>query len=169
MACCGDIPTIETLAAVDIIRDFIPDLKIRVINVVDLMTLEPREEHPHGLSDYEFDTLFTTDKPVIFAYHGYPWLIHRLTYRRTNHDNIHVRGYKEEGTTTTPFDMLVRNNLDRYDLVADVVHRVPKLGYMAAYTRQFVRDKLIEHKQYITKHGEDMPDIRNWKWKPRKQ
>jgi xylulose-5-phosphate/fructose-6-phosphate phosphoketolase len=168
MACCGDTPTIETLAAVDVIRDFIPDFKIRVINVVDLMTLQPKEEHPHGLSDYEFDTLFTTDKPVIFAYHGYPWLIHRLTYRRTNHDNIHVRGYKEEGTTTTPFDMLVRNNLDRYDLVADVVHRVPKLGYIAAYTRQFVRDKLIEHKQYIVKHGEDMPEIRNWKWKPRK-
>ena len=168
MACCGDIPTLETLAAVDIIRDFIPDLKIRVINVIDLMTLQPKEEHPHGLSDYEFDTLFTTDKPVIFAYHGYPWLIHRLTYRRTNHHNIHVRGYKEEGTTTTPFDMLVRNDLDRYDLVADVVHRVPKLGYMAAYTRQFVRDKLIEHKQYIVKHGEDMPDISNWKWKQSK-
>ena len=168
MACCGDIPTLETLAAVDIIRDFIPDLKIRVINVIDLMTLQPKEEHPHGLSDYEFDTLFTTDKPVIFAYHGYPWLIHRLTYSRTNHHNIHVRGYKEEGTTTTPFDMLVRNNLDRYDLVADVVHRVPKLGYMAAYTRQFVRDKLIEHKQYIVKHGEDMPDISNWKWKQNK-
>ena len=168
MVCCGDIPTLETLAAVDIIRDFIPDLKIRVINVIDLMTLQPKEEHPHGLSDYEFDTLFTTDKPVIFAYHGYPWLIHRLTYRRTNHHNIHVRGYKEEGTTTTPFDMLVRNNLDRYDLVADVVHRVPKLGYMAAYTRQFVRDKLIEHKQYIVKHGEDMPDISNWKWKQSK-
>jgi xylulose-5-phosphate/fructose-6-phosphate phosphoketolase len=167
MACCGDIPTLETLAAVDIIRDLIPELKVRVINVVDLMTLEPKEEHPHGLSDYEFDTLFTTDKPIIFAYHGYPWLIHRLTYRRTNHNNLHVRGYKEEGTTTTPFDMLVRNNLDRYDLVADVVHRVPKLGYMAAYTRQFVRDKLIDHKQYIVKYGEDMPEIRNWKWKQR--
>ncbi len=169
MACCGDIPTIEMLAAVSILRDFIPDLKMRVVNVVDLMTLQPKEEHPHGLSDYEFDTLFTTDKPVIFAYHGYPWLIHRLIYRRTNHNNIHVRGYKEEGTTTTPFDMLVRNNLDRYDLVADVVNRVPKLGYMAAYTRQFVRDKLIEHKQYIVKHGEDMPDIRDWKWKQKKR
>ena len=165
MACCGDIPTLETLAAVDIIRELMPELKVRVINVVDLMTLEPKEEHPHGLSDYEFDTLFTTDKPIIFAYHGYPWLIHRLTYRRTNHKNLHVRGYKEEGTTTTPFDMLVRNNLDRYDLVADVVHRVGKLGYMAAYTRQFVRDKLIEHKQYIVKYGEDMPEIRDWKWK----
>jgi xylulose-5-phosphate/fructose-6-phosphate phosphoketolase len=169
MACCGDIPTLETLAAVDIIRDLIPELKVRVINVVDLMTLQPKELHPHGLSDYEFDTLFTTDKPVIFAYHGYPWLIHRLTYRRTNHDNLHVRGYIEEGTTTTPFDMLVRNNLDRYNLVADVVHRVPKLGYMAAYTRQFVRDKLIDHKQYIVKYGEDMPEIRNWKWKHRKR
>jgi xylulose-5-phosphate/fructose-6-phosphate phosphoketolase len=169
MACCGDIPTLETLAAVDIIRDLIPELKVRVINVVDLMTLQPKELHPHGLSDYEFDTLFTTDKPVIFAYHGYPWLIHRLTYRRTNHDNLHVRGYIEEGTTTTPFDMLVRNNLDRYNLVADVVHRVPKLGYMAAYTRQFVRDKLIDHKQYIVKYGEDMPEIRNWKWKQRKR
>jgi xylulose-5-phosphate/fructose-6-phosphate phosphoketolase len=167
MACCGDIPTLETLAAVDIIRDLMPELRVRVINVVDLMTLEPKEEHPHGLSDYEFDTLFTTDRPVIFAYHGYPWLIHRLTYRRTNHHNLHVRGYKEEGTTTTPFDMLVRNNLDRYDLVADVVHRVPKLGYMAAYTKQFVRDKLIEHRQYIIKHGEDMPEIQNWKWKQR--
>jgi len=169
MACCGDVPTLETLAAVDIIRDLIPELKVRVINVVDLMTLQPKELHPHGLSDYEFDTLFTTDKPVIFAYHGYPWLIHRLTYRRTNHDNLHVRGYIEEGTTTTPFDMLVRNNLDRYNLVADVVHRVPKLGYMAAYTRQFVRDKLIDHKQYIVKYGEDMPEIRNWKWKQRKR
>jgi xylulose-5-phosphate/fructose-6-phosphate phosphoketolase len=167
MACCGDIPTLETLAAVDIIRDLMPDLKVRVVNVVDLMTLEPKEEHPHGLSDYEFDTLFTTDKPVIFAYHGYPLLIHRLTYRRTNHDNIHVRGYKEEGTTTTPFDMLVRNNLDRYSLVADVVHRVPKLDPMAAHIRQFVRDKLIDHREYIVKYGEDMPEIRDWKWKVR--
>ncbi|MBN2019638.1 MAG: phosphoketolase family protein [Sedimentisphaerales bacterium] len=165
MACCGDIPTLETLAAVDILRELIPELKVRVVNVVDLMTLQPKEEHPHGLSNYEFDTLFTPDKPVIFAYHGYPLLIHRMTYRRTNHDNIHVRGYKEEGTTTTPFDMLVRNNLDRYDLVADVVHRVPKLGYMAAYTRQFVRDKLIDHRQYIVKYGEDMPEIRDWIWR----
>jgi xylulose-5-phosphate/fructose-6-phosphate phosphoketolase len=168
MACCGDIPTLETLAAVDIIRELIPDLKVRVVNVIDLMTLEPKEEHPHGLSDYEFDTLFTTDKPVIFAYHGYPLLIHRLTYRRTNHDNIHVRGYKEEGTTTTPFDMLVRNNLDRYSLVADVAHRVKKLDPMAAHIRQFVRDKLIDHREYIVKYGEDMPEIRDWKWKLRK-
>jgi len=169
MACCGDVPTVETLAAVEILRDLVPDLKIRVINVVDLMTLQPKEEHPHGLSDYDFDTLFTTNKPIIFAYHGYPWLIHRLTYRRTNHKNLHVRGYKEEGTTTTPFDMLVRNDLDRFDLVSDVINRVPKLGYLAAYTKQFVRDKLIEHKEYIGKYGQDMPDIRNWKWKSEKK
>jgi xylulose-5-phosphate/fructose-6-phosphate phosphoketolase len=165
MACCGDVPTLETLAAVDILRDHAPDLKVRVINVVDLMTLQPKEEHPHGLSGWEFDTLFTTDKPIIFAYHGYPWLIHRLTYRRTNHKNLHVRGYKEEGTTTTPFDMVVLNDLDRFHLVADVIDRVPKLGYLAAYTKQFVRDRLIEHKEYITKYGQDMPEIREWTWK----
>ena len=165
LACAGDVPTIETLAAVELLREHAPDLKIRVINVVDLMTLQPKEEHPHGLSNAEFDALFTTDKPIIFAYHGYPWLIHRLTYRRTNHKNLHVRGYKEEGTTTTPFDMLVRNNLSRFDLVADIVDRVSKLGYTAAYTKQFVRDKLIEHKHYITKYGQDMPEIRNWTWK----
>jgi xylulose-5-phosphate/fructose-6-phosphate phosphoketolase len=165
MACCGDVPTLETLAAVDILRGQAPDLKVRVINVVDLMTLQPKEEHPHGLSGWEFDTLFTTDKPIIFAYHGYPWLIHRLTYRRTNHKNLHVRGYKEEGTTTTPFDMAVLNDLDRFHLVADVIDRVPKLGYMAAYTKQFVRDKLIDHKEYIRKYGQDMPEIREWTWK----
>jgi xylulose-5-phosphate/fructose-6-phosphate phosphoketolase len=165
MACCGDVPTIETLAAVDLLRDYAPDLKIRVVNVVDLMTLQPHEEHPHGLSNYEFDTLFTTDKPIIFAFHGYPYLIHRLTYRRTNHHNLHVRGYKEEGTTTTPFDMLVRNDLDRYHLVRDVVDRVPKLGYLAAYVRQAVRDKLIDHTHYIDEHGEDMPEILSWTWK----
>jgi xylulose-5-phosphate/fructose-6-phosphate phosphoketolase len=165
MACCGDAPTLETLAAVDILRQQVPDLKVRVINVVDLMTLQPREEHPHGLSDWDFDALFTTDKPIIFAYHGYPWLIHRLTYRRTNHKNLHVRGYKEEGTTTTPFDMVVLNDLDRFHLVADVINRVPKLGYMAAYTKQFVRDKLIDHKECIRKHGQDMPEIREWTWK----
>jgi xylulose-5-phosphate/fructose-6-phosphate phosphoketolase len=165
MACAGDVPTIETLAAVDFLRQHIPDLKIRVINVVDLMTLQPKEEHPHGLSTWEFDNLFTTDKPIIFAYHGYPWLIHRLTYRRTNHGNLHVRGYKEEGTTTTPFDMVVRNDLDRYDLASDVIDRVSKLGYLAAYAKQAIRDKLIGHKEYITLHGEDMPEIREWTWK----
>jgi xylulose-5-phosphate/fructose-6-phosphate phosphoketolase len=165
MACCGDVPTLETLAAVDILREQAPDLKVRVVNVVDLMTLQPREEHPHGLSNWDFDALFTTDKPIIFVYHGYPWLIHRLTYRRTNHKNLHVRGYKEEGTTTTPFDMAVLNDLDRFHLVADVINRVPKLGYMAAYTKQFVRDKLIDHKEYIRKYGQDMPEIREWTWK----
>jgi xylulose-5-phosphate/fructose-6-phosphate phosphoketolase len=165
MACCGDVPTIETLAAVEMLQDFWPELRIRVINVVDLMTLQPREEHPHGLSNYEFDTLFTTDKPIIFAFHGYPYLIHRLTYRRTNHKNLHVRGYKEEGTTTTPFDMLVLNDLDRFHLVQDVIDRVPKLGCMAAYVRQAVRDKLIDHTYYISRHGEDMPEIQNWTWK----
>jgi xylulose-5-phosphate/fructose-6-phosphate phosphoketolase len=164
MACAGDVPTLETLAAVDLLRQHVPDLKVRVINVVDLMTLQPREEHPHGLPDREFDVLFTTDKPIIFAYHGYPWLIHRLTYRRTNHHNLHVRGYKEEGTTTTPFDMAVLNDLDRFHLVGDVIDRVPRLGHLAAYTRQLVRDRLIDHHRYIREYGEDMPEIRNWKW-----
>jgi xylulose-5-phosphate/fructose-6-phosphate phosphoketolase len=164
MACCGDAPTMETLAAVDLLRDYAPDLKIRVINVVDLMKLQPPSEHPHGLSDKAFDTLFTTDKPIIFAFHGYPWLIHRLTYRRTNHDNLHVRGYKEEGTTTTPFDMVVLNDLDRFHLVEDVIDRVPKLGTRAAYAKQTIRDKLIEHKQYIAQHGEDLPEVRHWQW-----
>ncbi len=164
MACAGDVPTIETLAAADLLRQHLPELKVRVINVIDLMTLQPQEEHPHGLPDKDFDTLFTPDKPIIFAYHGYPWLIHRLTYRRTNHDNLHVRGYKEEGTTTTPFDMVVRNDLDRFHLVADVIDRVPKLRHLAAYAKQIVRDKLIEHREYITTYGEDMPEIRNWQW-----
>lgn len=164
MACAGDTPTLETLAAVDILRQKFPELKVRVVNVVDLMTLQPETEHPHGISDREFDTLFTTDKPIVFAYHGYPWLIHRLTYRRTNHQNLHVRGYKEEGTTTTPFDMVVKNDLDRFHLVQDVIDRVPKLGYAAAYAKQELRDKLIEHHHYVTKYGIDMPEIRNWKW-----
>ena len=164
MACCGDVPTLETLAAVDILRRHAPGLKVRVINVVDLMKLQPREEHPHGLTDFEFDTLFTTDKPIIFAYHGYPWLIHRLTYRRRGHGNMHVRGYKEEGTTTTPFDMLVLNDSDRFHLVEDVVNRVPALGARAAYARQAVRDRLIEHRHYIRQYGIDIPEIRDWTW-----
>ncbi len=164
LACCGDVPTLEILAAVEILRTHLPELKIRVINVIDLMRLQPPEEHPNGLSDTEFDILFTTDKPVIFAYHGYPWLIHRLTYRRTNHGNLHVRGYKEEGTTTTPFDMAVRNDLDRYHLVEDVIDRVPGLGYRAAYLRQLAGEKLIQHKAYIARHGDDMPEVRDWKW-----
>ena len=164
MACAGDVPTLETLAAVDLLRRLVPTLKIRVVNVVDLMTLQPREEHPHGLSNKDFDALFTTDKPIIFAYHGYPWLIHRLTYRRTNHGNLHVRGYKEEGTTTTPFDMVVLNDLDRFHLAGDVIDRVPKLGYLAAYAKQELRDKLIEHREYIVEHGEDLPEIRGWSW-----
>jgi xylulose-5-phosphate/fructose-6-phosphate phosphoketolase len=165
MACAGDVPTLETLAAVDLLRTLAPDLKIRVINVVDLMTLQPREEHPAGLSGKEFDTLFTTNKSIIFAYHGYPTLIHRLSYRRTNHANLHVRGYKEEGTTTTPFDMVVRNDLDRFHLVSDVVDRVAKLAPVAAYIQQFIRDKLVEHKEHISVHGEDLPEIRDWTWK----
>ncbi len=164
MACAGDVPTLETLAAVDILRRDYPELKVRVVNVVDLMTLQPSSEHPHGLSDRDFDALFTKDKHVIFAFHGYPWLIHRLTYRRTNHSNIHVRGYKEEGTTTTPFDMVVMNDLDRFHLVGDVLDRVPKLISVAAYGKQALRDKLIDHREYITKHGDDMPEIRDWKW-----
>jgi xylulose-5-phosphate/fructose-6-phosphate phosphoketolase len=164
MACCGDVPTLETLAAVELLWTHFPDLKVRVINVVNLMKLQPQREHPHGLSDKEFDVLFTTDKPIIFAYHGYPLLIHRLTYRRTNHHNLHVRGYKEEGTTTTPFDMVVLNDLDRFHLVSDVIDRVPGLGARAAYAQQAIREKLIEHKQYVAKYGEDMPAIRDWVW-----
>ena len=164
MACCGDVPTLETLAAVSIMREHLPDLKIRVVNVVDLMKLQPQIEHPHGLSDIEFDEIFTKDKPIIFAFHGYPTLIHRLTYRRTNHDNIHVRGYKEEGTITTPFDMTVLNDLDRFHLVMDTIDRVPQSGEKGIYLKQQLMDKLIEHKQYINKHGQDMPEIRNWKW-----
>ncbi|MGB3390413.1 MAG: phosphoketolase family protein [Pseudaminobacter sp.] len=164
MACCGDVPTLETLAAVDLIRQHSPDLKVRVVNVVDLMTLQPKTEHPHGLSDVDFDELFTRDKPVIFAYHGYPWLIHRLAYKRTNHDNMHVRGFKEEGSTTTPFDMVVRNDLDRFHLVSDVIDRVPKLGAAAAYAKQTMRDRLTEHYHYIREHGADMPMVADWRW-----
>jgi xylulose-5-phosphate/fructose-6-phosphate phosphoketolase len=165
MAAAGDVPTLETLAAISILRKAVPDLKIRMINVVDLMRLQPTTEHPHGLNDKEFDMLFTRDKPVIFAYHGYPWLIHRLTYRRANHDNMHVRGYKEEGTITTPFDMTVLNEMDRFHLAMDAIERLPQLGGKAAYVMQACRDKLIEHGQYIRKYGEDMPEIRNWTWK----
>jgi xylulose-5-phosphate/fructose-6-phosphate phosphoketolase len=164
MACAGDVPTLETLAAVSLLRQELPDLKIRVVNVVDLMTLEPSSEHPHGLSDRDFDSIFTTDKPVVFAFHGYPSLIHRLTYRRTNHPNLHVRGYKEEGTTTTPFDMTVMNDLDRYHLAGDVIDRVPRLRNVAAHVKQHLRDKLIEHKLYIARYGDDMPEIRDWTW-----
>ena len=164
MACAGDVPTLETLAAVDLLRQHFPDLKIRVINVVDLMAIQPPTEHPHGLSDLDFDSLFTVDKPVIFAYHGYPWLIHRLTYRRHNHDNLHVRGYKEEGTTTTPFDMTVLNDLDRFHLAGDVVDRVPRLQSIGGHFKQLLRNKLLEHKEYIQEHGDDMPEIRDWTW-----
>ena len=164
MACCGDVPTMETLAAVSLIGTYLPELSVRVVNVVDLKKLQPTSEHPNGLSDKDFDALFTTEKPIIFAFHGYPWLIHRLTYRRTNHKNLHVRGYKEEGSTTTPFDMAVMNDLDRFHLVADVIDRIPLHGSQADYAKQALRDKRIEHKQYIAKYGEDMPEIREWKW-----
>ncbi len=164
MACCGDVPTMETLAAVSLLRKYLPDVKVRVVNVVDLMKLQPSAEHPNGLSDKDFDALFTIDKPIIFAFHGYPWLIHRLTYRRANHQNLHVRGYKEEGTTTTPFDMAVMNDLDRFHLVNDVIDRIPLRGSQADYAKQALRDKRIEHKQYIAEYGEDMPEISQWKW-----
>ncbi len=164
LACAGDVPTLEALAAVSILRKHRPELRIRLVNVVDLMVLQPHTEHPHGMNDVDFDELFTTDKPVIFAFHGYPWLIHRLTYRRAGHNNIHVRGYVEEGTTTTPFDMCVRNRVDRFHLVQDVIDRVPSLGYHAAHLKQTVRDQLMEHTRYICEHGEDMPEIANWTW-----
>jgi xylulose-5-phosphate/fructose-6-phosphate phosphoketolase len=164
MACCGDAPTLETLAAVDLLRRYLPELRIRVINVVDLMVLQPESEHPHGLPDSEWETMFTTDKPIIFAFHGYPWLIHRLTYRRKNHHNLHVRGYKEEGTTTTPFDMVVRNDLDRYHLAEDVIDRLPNPPGNVAYIKQEIREKLIEHKQYVTTYGDDLPEIKEWRW-----
>ncbi len=165
MACCGDIPTLETLAAVDFLRQNLPDIKIRVVNVVDLMTLQPQSEHPHGISDADFDALFTTDKPIVFAFHAYPYLIHRLTYRRKNHDNLHVRGYKEEGTTTTPFDMTVMNDIDRFHLAGDVIDRVPRFQTASGHLKQVLRNKLIDHKIYISEYGDDMPEIKNWKWR----
>jgi xylulose-5-phosphate/fructose-6-phosphate phosphoketolase len=164
MACCGDVPTLETLAAVDLIRQHVPELRVRVINVVNLMKLQPASEHPHGLNDHDFDTLFTKDKPIVFAFHGYPWLIHRLTYRRANHKNLHVRGYKEEGTTTTPFDMVVLNETDRFHLVQDVIDRLPQLGSRAAYAKQAIRDALLDHRQYINERGEDHPKVLGWRW-----
>ena len=164
MACCGDIPTLETLAAVELLRQHLPELRVRVVNVVDLMRLQPETEHPHGLPDAEFDTLFTPDRPVIFAYHGYPALIHRLTYRRHNHDNFHVRGYKEEGTTTTPFDMVMLNDLDRFHLVIDVLDRVPGLRARTAELRQQMVDARLDARRYGREHGEDPPEIANWRW-----
>ncbi len=164
MACAGDVPTLETLAAVTLLRRHIPELKVRVVNVVDLMRLQPDAEHPHGLSDRDYDTLFTVDRPVIFAYHGYPFLIHRLTYRRHGHENLHVRGYKEEGTVTTPFDMVVRNDMDRFHLVMDVIDRVPELGARAAHVRQHMVDERTRHVEYIDTYGEDLPEVRDWKW-----
>src|SRR5437868_2483733 len=164
MASAGDVPTLESLAAVDLLRQHFTDIRIRFVNVVDLITLQPSSEHPHGLTDRDFDSLFTVDKPIIFAYHGYPTLIHRLTYRRTNHDNLHVRGYKEEGTTTTPFDMAVQNDLDRFHLAGDVVDRVPRLQRVGAHFKQWLRNKLVDHKQYVDDRGDDMPEIKNWKW-----
>jgi xylulose-5-phosphate/fructose-6-phosphate phosphoketolase len=164
LGCCGDVPTLETLAAAAILREQLPDLKVRVVNVVDLMRLQPDTEHPHGLSDMEFDALFTTDRPVVFAYHGYPWLIHRLTYRRTNHENLHVRGYKEEGTTTTPFDMVMLNDLDRFHLVMDVIDRVPGLSDRCGRLRQDMVDERLHARMWTREHGEDAPAIRDWTW-----
>ena len=164
MACAGDIPTLETVAAAALLHEHLPELRVRVLNVVDLMRLQPESEHPHGLSDSQFDALFTTDRPVIFAYHGYPWLIHRLTYRRHNHANLHVRGYKEEGTTTTPFDILMLNDLDRFHLVMDVIDRVPGLGSRAASLRQAMTDERLRHRAYTREHGDDMPDVHDWTW-----
>src|ERR1700722_2663457 len=164
LACAGDVPTLETVAAAALLRQHLPDLRVRVINVVDLMRLEPDYEHPHGLPDREFDALFTPSQPVIFAYHGYPSLIHRLTYNRTNHDNLHVRGYNEEGTTTTPFDMVMLNNLDRYHLVIDVLDRVPGLEPAAATLRQQMVDARLHARAYTREHGEDSPEVRNWTW-----
>jgi len=164
MACCGDVPTLETLAAVSILRERLPDLRVRVVNIVDLMRLQPESEHPHGLADPEFDAIFTRDRPIIFAHHGYPWLIHRLTYRRANHHNLHVRGYKEEGTTTTPFDMVMLNDLDRFHLVMDVLDRVPGLGSRTAGLRQEMEDERLRARMWTREHGDDDPEIRDWTW-----
>jgi len=164
LGCAGDVPTLETVAAAAILRDRLPDLKVRVVNVVDLMRLQPESEHPHGMTDSEFDALFTTSRPVVFAYHGYPWLVHRLTYRRRNHENMHVRGYKEEGTTTTPFDMVMLNDLDRFHLVIDVIDRVPGLAARAAPLRQELVDARLRARAYTREHGEDDPAISGWTW-----
>jgi xylulose-5-phosphate/fructose-6-phosphate phosphoketolase len=164
LACCGDVPTLETLAAASLLREHLPDLRVRVVNVVDLMRLQPQTEHPHGMTDAEFDALFTCDKPVVFAYHGYPWLIHRLTYRRAVNGNLHVRGYKEEGTTTTPFDMVMLNDLDRYHLVMDVIDRVPGLAATSAHLRQEMEDCRLQARAYTREHGEDSSAIRDWTW-----
>jgi len=165
MACAGDVPTLETMAAVDLLRRELPDLKVRVVNVVDLMALQSPDAHPHGLSDADFDAIFTTDRPVVFAFHGYPSLIHRLTYKRTNHGNFHVHGYMEEGTTTTPFDMTVLNRLDRFHLAADAIGRVDRIRDSAGHVQQHLRDRLLAHRAYITAHGKDMPEIADWRWK----
>ena len=164
MACAGDVPTLETLAAVTELRKLVPDIKIRVVNVVDLMALQPPSEHPHGIPDQQFDGMFTVDRPVIFAFHGYPWMIHRLTYRRTNHDNFHVRGYKEEGTTTTPFDMTVLNQMDRFTLAHDAIMRIPRLRNVAGQTTEWLEANHQKHKQYVMEHGEDLPEVQNWRW-----
>jgi xylulose-5-phosphate/fructose-6-phosphate phosphoketolase len=164
LGCAGDVPTLEVLAAADLIRRHLPELKVRVVNVVDLMRLVPETDHPHGMSDHEFNALFTTNRPIIFAYHGYPWLIHRLAYRRANHPNLHVRGYKEEGTTITPFDMVVLNDMDRFHLVMDVIDRVPGLGSRAIRVRQLMQDKRTEHHNWTREHGEDLPEVRDWAW-----
>ncbi|WP_296406079.1 hypothetical protein [Zoogloea sp.] len=164
MACAGDVPTLETLAAVTLLHDYVPDIRIRLVNVVDLMTLQPAAEHPHGLDDEAFDALFTRDRPIVFAFHGYPWLIHRLTYRRHNHANLHVRGYKEEGSTTTPFDMVVLNNMDRYQLALDAIRRIPRLRELGAEADERYRQTIARHKAYVIEHGEDMPEVRNWRW-----
>jgi xylulose-5-phosphate/fructose-6-phosphate phosphoketolase len=164
MACAGDVPTLETMAAVDLLRRHVPDLKVRVVNVVDLMALQSPTAHPHGLSDLEFDSIFTADKPVIFAFHGYPWLVHRLVYKRNNHANFHVHGYREEGTTTTPFDMTVLNELDRFHLAADAIDRVPRVRDAAGHAKQHLRDCLLAHRAYINRHGRDMPEVEEWQW-----